>query len=108
MEKSEMRKYKNENQISRMEFEVPVVVYCPLGNNYNKAFVGIEFTLSDTIVDFIDLEKFFKVDLNGAHLTSEELCARVFDVIKTEYNPKTLKVTVESNSHFTIRTIKEL
>ena len=103
-----MRKYPNEYKITKMHFEVPVVVFCPLGINYNKANLTIDFELGDTIVDFIDLENYFKVDMNGKALTSEQVVAEVWKMIKKEYNPISLRVELESNSHFTIKTIKEL
>ncbi len=31
-----------------------------------------------TIADFLDLEAYFKQELNGKHLTSEQLCDEVF------------------------------
>ena len=102
-----MRKYPNEYGITKMHFEVPVVVFCPLGNNYNKAFLTIDFDLGDSIIDFIDLENYFKVEMNGKHLTSEQVVAEVFKTMDYLYNPKTLRVELESNSHFVIKTIKE-
>lgn len=101
------RKYENKQNITKMKFEVPVVCYCTLGDNYYKPILNIEIGLSSKIVDFLDLEVFFKKELNGAKYTSEELVGKVFDTMKEIYNPKYLFVQVSSDSHFSIKTIKE-
>lgn len=102
-----MRTYSNEQEISRMEFTVPATVFCPLGPNYYRAMVTCELELGDTIVDFLDLEDYFKKELNGEHLTTENLCGEVFNTLDEVYSPKHLRVTVLSDSHFPIKTIKE-
>jgi len=70
--------------------------------------VSAEVELGDKIVDFLDLEDYFKKDLNGKHLTTEQLCDEVFQTLKSHYEPKHIKVTVLSDSHFPIETIKEM
>jgi len=101
------RQYENKQEISKMEFEVPVVCYCPLGKNYYKPLLKIELEMRNYIVDFIDLERYFKVDLNGAAKTCEDLVNDVFNTLKEAYNPTKLRVCCQSDSHFIIRTIKE-
>lgn len=101
-----MRQYKNEQGITAMKFTAPATVYCHLGANYYRASVTCEMELADRIVDFIDLEDYFKKELNGKSLTTEELVGEVFATLEREYAPKTLTVTVHSDSHFPIDTIK--
>ena len=103
----DFRQYENKQGITKMEFEVPVLCYCTLGKNYYKPTLKIELVLKDKIVDFLDLERYFKQDLNGAKLTCEDLVEDVFKTIKEVYNPKKLRVCCQSDSHFIIRTIKE-
>lgn len=102
-----MRTYPNENGITKMEFTVPATVFCPLGPNYYRGTVTAEVELGDKIVDFLDLEDYFKKDLNGKPLTTEQLCDEVFQTLNNIYEPKHLRVTVLSDSHFPIKTIKE-
>lgn len=102
-----MRTYSNDNGINRMEFVVPVTVFCPLGPNYYRAKVTCELTLDEKIVDFLDLEEYFKKELNGKELTTEQLCDEVYQTLSDAYKPYHIKVVVESDSHFIIRTIKE-
>lgn len=101
------RQYKNKQKITAMEFEVPVLCYCTLGKNYYKPTLSIAIELRDNIVDFLDLEDFFKKELNGAKLTCEDLVEKVFKTMKDIYNPKYLYVCCQSDSHFLIRTIRE-
>jgi len=102
-----MKTYSNADGITRMKFTAPVTALCPLGPNYYRATVICEVELDKTIVDFNDLEHYFKKDLNGKKLTTENLCNAVFQLFKEIYNPKHLKITVLSDSHFPIETIKE-
>lgn len=103
----DFRQYDNKQKITEMEFEVPVVCYCPLGKNYYKPTLYISLKLSKNIVDFIDLEDFFKKELNGKGLTCEDLVGTVFNVMKDIYNPHYLRVQCKSDSHFVINTVKE-
>lgn len=102
-----MRTYSNEKNISRMKFTAPVTPFCPLGPNYYRATVTCELELGDKIVDFLDLEAYFKKELNGSSLTTEDLCDEVFQTLSKVYEPKHIRVTVGSDSHFPIETIKE-
>ena len=73
-----MRTYENKG-ITRMNFTIPVTVFCPLGPNYYRSTLSVEMELGENIVDFHDLEDYFKVELNGKELTSEDLVIEVFN-----------------------------
>lgn len=107
MQNINFRSYENEQNITRMEFEVPVVCYCPLGVNYYKPTLLIKIELSNRIIDFLDLEDFFKKELNGEKYTCEDLVGYVFSTMQKIYNPRYLYVCCESDSHFKIKTVKE-
>lgn len=101
-----MRTYPNEHGIDRMEFNAPVTAFCPLGNNYYRATVSCEIQLNKKIVDFIDLEDYFKKELNGKSLITEALADEVFNTLTEAYEPLFLRVKVHSDSHFPIDVIK--
>lgn len=101
-----MRRYPNEHGISRMEFTVPVTPFCPLGPNYYRATVECVVELDGYIIDFLDLEEYFKVKLNGAKLTTEALASEVYETLMREYLPLSVVVRVHSDSHFPITTEK--
>lgn len=101
-----MRTYENMG-VNRMNISVPVTVFCPLGPNYYRAEVDIEMELNKVIVDFIDLENYFKKELNGKDLTTEELTVEIFNTLDEIYKPIHLKVTSHSNSHFELSITKE-
>lgn len=102
-----MRTYNNDKEISEYSFRVPVTVNCPLGKNYYRATVLIRIILRDKIVDFLDLEHYFKSELNGMLLTTEHLAAKICEDMAREYNPSFVRCEVVSDSHFEIHTIKE-
>ena len=101
-----MRTYENKG-INKMNFTVPVTVYCPLGSNYYRATISVKMELGEYIVDFLDLEDYFKKELNGKSLTSEDLVIEIFNHLDENYKPMHLSVTSHSDSHFEIDVIKE-
>ena len=102
-----MRTYANEKGIKAYNFAVPVTVNCQLGGNFYRARVLVSIELREKIVDFIDLEDYFKKSLNGLDLTTEALAAEVRDTMVREYEPQAVRVEVISDSHFEIHTITE-
>ena len=98
-----MRVYKNK-YVRAYEFKVPVVVYCSLGENYYQAIAKIDISKPHSIVDFIDLENFFKKELNGQRLTAEDLGAKIKSTLQKYLRPKKISVEIISNSHFEIHT----
>ena len=102
-----IRVYDNVNKVNKMCFSAPATPYCRLGQNYYRAKVEVEIELAKHIVDFCDLETYFKADLNGADLTVEELCNEVFETLRNAYKPHSIKVTVNSDSHFPIAVTKD-
>ena len=102
-----MRTYENKNKIARYKFTVPVVVFCPLGDDYYNTTVVVDVELRKKIVDFIDLEDYFKKSLNGLDLTTEAIAAEVRDTMVREYEPQAVRVEVISDSHFEMHTITE-
>lgn len=101
-----MRTYENKG-IDKMNFTVPVTVFCPLGPNYYRAVLTVKMELGEVIADFLDLENYFKKELNGKHLTSENLVIEVFNYLDEIYKPMHLSVSSHSDSHFDIDIIKE-
>ena len=101
-----MRTYENKG-VNKMSFSVPVTPFCPLGPNYYRAQVDVELELNEVIVDFLDLEDYFKKELNGKKLTTEDLTIEVFNTLDKLYKPMHLKVTSHSNSHFELEITKE-
>lgn len=101
-----MRTYENKG-VNELNFTVPVTVYCPLGPNYYRAEVEVKMELGEVIVDFLDLEDYFKKELNGKHLTTEDLTIEIFNTLDEIYKPKHLRVASHSNSHFELEIVKE-
>ena len=101
-----MRTYENKG-IDKMKFTVPVTPFCPLGPNYYRATINVEMELGEVIVDFLDLEDYFKKELNGKDLTSEDLVVEIYNKLDEVFKPMHLKVSSSSDSHFAIEVIKE-
>jgi hypothetical protein len=101
-----MRTYENKG-VNELNFTVPVTAFCPLGPNYYRAMVDVKIELGDKIVDFLDLEDYFKKELNGKPLTTEDLTIEIFNKLNDTYNPKHLRVASHSNSHFELEVVKE-
>lgn len=102
-----MSQFKNEQEITQIQFNKNIIMYCPIGEGHYLAKIKVEFTPDHIIMDYLDIDKFFK-ELEGQKLIIEDTVNKVFmELLK--YEPMHLKVTVtaESNVHLPVTVIKE-
>lgn len=102
-----MKTFQNTMGVNKLKFTAFTVPYCRLGKNYYHANVTVEIQLWEKLCDFLDVEAYFK-SLNGADLIDEELVAKVFEDFKGFYEPRHIKVTVSTASHFPLEITKEM
>lgn len=102
-----MSQFINEQGITQIQFDKNIIMYCPMGEGHYLAKIKVEFAPNDIIMDYLDIDKFFK-KLEGQKLIIENTVNEVFmELLK--YEPIRLKVTVtaESNVHLPVTVIKE-
>lgn len=102
-----MNKIENVDSIDRIEFSKNITLYCPLGYGYYLAKVSVDITPDEILMDYLDIEEFFK-SMEGQEFIIEEAVAKIHDFLKTHYRPLAVivKVTAESNVHFPVTVTK--
>lgn len=85
-------KQENKQGVSRIIYKPTSTCFCPLGNDWytNKFFIIMK--PSDCFPDYIDIEKFINLYINGASLIIEDATKMLYDYIVREYNPLEVKV----------------
>lgn len=102
-----MAKFKHTQGLASIEFEKTITVWCPLGNDYYTATIGVYFRPGEYLMDYLDEEDYFK-ELSGEKLIIEDLLAKVFDHYMKTYEPKELTITVNATNatHFPVKVCK--
>lgn len=101
-----MLKIPNSQEISSIHFERTISPYCPMGADYYKAEIDVDFE-GPYYMDYIEMDKEIQA-MGGAVLTIEELAKKVYDLMM-QFEPEYLEVTIyaESNKHFPVIVTKE-
>lgn len=103
-----MAKFKHTQGISKCTFYKTITVYCPLGKDYYTAFLTVDFYPNEWMMDYMDVEAFID-GLQGTHNIIEDLVAKIHDHLRTEYEPKHVKVVCDATNakHFPVQVTKE-
>ena len=103
-----MAKFKHTQNLSGIEFDKTLTMYCPLGRDYYTATVSVNFIPGEWVMDYLDVEDFFK-KTQGEHLIIEDLVNKVYGYLKDNYAPANLAVAVhaENATHFPVTVYKQ-
>ena len=98
----------NTQQISLIEADKRISLYCPIGKDYYTADVHIKFIPDAFYMDYIDFDVFLN-KLSGLSLTIEDACNEIYNEIQ-KYMPKNAEVKIEaySNTHLNVTVTKGL
>lgn len=96
----------NSQQISLIEANKRISLYCPIGKDYYTADVYIKFSPNDYYMDYIVLDQFLN-NMSGLSLTIEEAVENIYNELQ-KYKPKKTSVTIEafSNTHLNVKVTK--
>lgn len=103
-----MAKFEHTQGLSVIEFDKTITVFCPLGDDYYTATIGVEFVPNEWVMDYLDVEDMFK-NLQGSKLIIEDLTVAVFEHLNNNYAPAYLRVVThaENATHFPVTVVKE-
>ena len=89
----------NSQQISLIEADKRISLYCPIGKDYYTADIKIKFLPNAFYMDYMDLDQFIN-NMGGSNLTIEEAIEQIYNELQ-RYMPKKVSVTIEafSNTH---------
>lgn len=96
----------NNQNISVIEADKRISLYCPIGKDYYTADVKIRFLPNAFYMDYIDLDKYLN-NLSGLSLTIEEAVENIYNELQ-RYLPKKASVSIEafSNTHLHVTVTK--
>ena len=98
-----MIKLENVEKITEINFTRMICLLCPLGGDYYSAEISVYMKLGDCYPEYMELDKAIQ-DFGGKGYNIEQLVGAIYDLMETEYKPKSLWVDVEANgnTHFPI------
>ena len=96
----------NKQQVSLIEADKQISLFCPLGDDYYTANIHIKFAPDNYYMDYIDLDVFFN-NMGGMKLTIEDAADMVYKELQ-RYKPKKTKVSIVafSNTHLNVTVTK--
>ena len=96
----------NKQNISLIEADKRISLYCPIGKDYYTADVNIKFLPNAFYMDYIELDVFLN-KLSGLSLTIEEAVEQIYNELQG-YMPKKTSVMIEafSNTHLHVKVTK--
>ena len=97
---------KNTQDISLIEADKRISLYCPIGEDYYTADIYIKFVPDSYYMDYIDLDKFLN-KLSGLSLTIEEAAEKIYNELQ-RYEPHKTNVLINatSNTHLHVKVTK--
>jgi hypothetical protein len=97
-----LKKIENKEKISRVTFTMAICPFCPLGGDYYKAEITVQFDVEGSYPDYIEMDKAIQ-ELGGQPLNIEQVAEAVYNIVD-EFKPKSQKVSIyaESNTHFPV------
>lgn len=98
----------NNQDITSINAQHRISVYCPIGKDYYTADVLIQINPGKVIPDYCELTNYLN-NLSGLSLIIEELVNKIYKHIMSKYNPHTAKVSVKaySNTHLNVEVTKD-
>lgn len=103
-----MAKFEHTQNLSLINYNKTITLFCPLGNDYYTATIKVELTPNKFLMDYLDEEEYFK-KLQGSKLIIEDLTEQVYNHLYNEYKPSYLKVEVSAcnATHFPVVVTKQ-
>lgn len=103
-----MSRFKNEQNITAIEFMQNVQCFCPLGNDWYTNQITVEFEPTDTIPDYCEVDDFVR-GLSGKSLLIEDVVASIYNYVYQEYSPAYLRVSskVDDAKHLPVTVTKQ-
>ncbi len=83
--------------------------FCPIGQDWYTNQFKVEIAPGKVIPDYCELDRFVKKEIDGRHMIIEEAVAKLYNHIKEQYSPASLKVlsTVNDAAHSTVTVEKQ-
>lgn len=89
-----MGTFKNTMGIRHIHMDKSVKCFCPLGQSWCTYELSIHLQPGEVIPDYLDVEQFLEVEINGGTMTLEDTAGKVLAFFVDTYAPKGASVDV--------------
>ena len=98
---------KNTQQITTVKFHKIAHCFCPLGNDWYTCKVDATIYLGEELIDFLDIDSYFRDEIESKSLIVEDVVAKTAEFIK-RYNVQEYSVHAETSDavHCPVEVIK--
>ena len=99
---------KNTQKITKVKFSKIAHCFCPLGNDWYTCNVEAEVFLGDELIDFLDIDKYFKEEIESKSLIVEDVVAKTAEFIEG-YNVHGYSISAKTSDavHCPVEVVKE-
>lgn len=94
----------NNENVKTVEMFPQVKCFCPLGKDWytNKLHITLEIT--DYYIDYLDVQKFLKEEVEGHGFTIEGACKKIYDFLKEQgFEEIEIEAEASDGAHFPVK-----
>jgi len=105
-----MEKLSNTQGITRINMNPIAYTKCKIGQDWYKNEIEIVFVPDKSYPDYMEINEYIMREIDGKELNIEDVVNMIYEKIKEEYEPKSLRVTNYINNcktHFDVVVEKE-
>lgn len=98
----------NTQKITKVKFSKIAHCFCPLGNDWYTCNVDAEVNLGAELIDFLDIDAYFKTEIESKHLIVEDVVAKTAEFIE-RYHVQGYSISAKTSDavHCPVEVIKE-
>jgi hypothetical protein len=98
---------KNTQKIAKVKFSKIAHCFCPLGNDWYTCNVDAEVYLGEELIDFLDIDAYFRDEIESKSLIVEDVVAKTAEFID-RYNVNDYSISAKTSDavHCPVEVIK--
>ena len=99
---------KNTQNITKVKFFKIAHCFCPLGHDWYTCNVEAEVYLGEELIDFLDIDAYFRDEIESEHLIVEDVVAKTAEFIE-RYNVQGYSISAKTSDavHCAVEVVKE-
>lgn len=99
---------KNTQKITKVKFAKIAHCFCPIGNDWYTCNVDAEVNLGEELIDFLDIDAYFRDEIESKHLIVEDVVAKTAEFIE-RYNVQGYLISAKTSDavHCPVEVIRD-